>query len=193
MIDKMKKSGITEKRKILKELDKRQSELNKQKEEYAPDKLLAIREATKGRHVFINSLRTDGVILSVNEKAGRCKVMVHGKEVLIPLSGLSEPMDDVVDHKRRGTLQGALTESDVHVPDKINVIGQRVDPALSMIERYLNDASLAGLKQVKIIHGTGTGILAAAIGDFLMEHPLVEEFRKGHSDEGSDGVTIVKL
>ena len=178
---------------MLKELDKRQSELNKQKEEYAPDKLLAVREATKGRNVYVNSLRTDGVILSVNEKAGRCKVLVHGKEVMIPLSGLSEPIADVVDHTRRGTLQRAPAESDIHVPDKINVIGQRVDPALSMIERFLNDASLAGLTQVKIIHGTGTGILAGAISDFLTDHPLVEVFRKGHPDEGSDGVTIVTL
>ena len=193
MIDKMKKSGITEKRKMLKELNKKQRELNRQKEEYAPDTLLAVREATKGRNVYVNSLRAHGVILSVNEKAGRCKVLVQGKEVMIPLSGLSEPIADAVDHTRRVTLQRALTESDVHVPDKINVIGQRVDPALSMIERFLNDASLAGLTQVKIIHGTGTGILAGAIGDFLTDHPLVEAFRKGHPDEGSDGVTIVTL
>jgi DNA mismatch repair protein MutS2 len=195
MIDKAKKAGMAEKRKIVKELDKKQEELKKKKEEYAPEKLLAIKEAREGQSVFINSLRTHGVILSVNEKTGRCKVMVNEKEIMIPLSGLSEPAEDVVENKRRGTLQRAPTglSLDHNIAHEINVIGQRVDPALSKIERYLNDASLAGLKQVKIIHGIGTGILASAIADFLKDHPLVEGFRKGLEEEGSVGVTIVTL
>ncbi len=193
MIDKVKKADITEKRRILKELDKKQSELKKQKQEFAPEKLSVIREAKEGRHVFINSLRTHGVIMSCNEKTGKCKVMVNEKEVMIPLSGLSEAMSDHGKKTDAGVSRYAPAMGDPGVSNEINVIGQRVDPALSMIERYLNDASLAGLKQVKIIHGIGMGILAAAIREFLMEHPLVEEFRKGHEEEGSDAVTIVTL
>jgi DNA mismatch repair protein MutS2 len=193
MIDKVKKADIAGKRKILKELDKKQSELKKQKQEFAPEKLLAIRDATEGRHVFINSLRTNGTILSVNDKTGRCLVMVNGKEITMPLSGLSEADPDTGKENDRGVSKFAPAIMEKHVSDKINVIGLRVDPALSMIERYLNDASLAGLKQVKIIHGIGTGILSGAISDFLNDHPLVDEFRKGHQEEGSEGVTIVTL
>jgi len=193
MIDKVKKAGIAEKRKVLKELDKKQEKLKKKKEEYAPEKILAIKEASKGQRVYIHSLRTHGVIVSINEKTGRCNVMVNEKEIMIPLSGLSEPAPDVGPKIDKGLSKYASESIDSNVSDQINVIGQRVDPALSMIERYLNDASLAGLNQVKIIHGIGTGILAGAISDFLQDHPLVEEFRKGHAEEGSGGVTIVML
>jgi len=82
---------------------------------------------------------------------------------------------------------------DVNVPDELNVVGQRVDPALSVIERYLNDASMADIDHVKIIHGIGTGTLFAAIREFLKDHPLVREWRKGDEDEGGEAVTMVFL
>jgi DNA mismatch repair protein MutS2 len=193
MIDNMKKAGISEKRKILKDLDRTQKELNTRKQEYAPERLSAIKEVRKGQYVFINSLRTHGIILAVNEKTGRCSVMVNEKEVMIPLSGLSESAPDAGKKSDRDVLQFAPTIVDDNISDEINVVGQRVDPALSRIERYLNDASLAGLRQVKIIHGIGTGILSGAVHDFLKGHPLVENFRKGYVEEGSAGVTIVTL
>ena len=52
---------------------------------------------------------------------------------------------------------------------------------------------MAGHKEVKIIHGIGEGILAAAIGEFLEDHPLVESFRRGNEDEGGEAVTMVLL
>jgi DNA mismatch repair protein MutS2 len=77
--------------------------------------------------------------------------------------------------------------------NELNVIGKRVDPSLSLIERFLNDVSLSGIKQVKIIHGIGTGVLASAIRDFLEDHPLVESWRNGDEYEGGEAVTIVFL
>ncbi len=197
MIDEMKQAGISEKRKILKALGKKQKEINNQKEDYAPEKLLAIKMAKKGQQVYINSLRTHGVVISVNEKTDRCSVMVNEKEIMIPLSGLSEAVDTQLENIPIGSGKGerpfAPTSIDNNVSDEINLVGQRVDPALSIIERYLNDASLAGLKQVKIIHGIGSGVLSGAITEFLRDHPLVENFRKGYEEEGSAGVTIVML
>ena len=124
-------------------------------------------------------------------------MMADGKEVMILLSGLYEAVENPPDdrgHSRagRGVLQYALTE-DTLFPDELNVVGQRVDPALSSVERYLNDASMAGLNQVKIIHGIGTGALSSAITEFLNDHPLVGKFRKGKEDEGGEGVTVVFL
>jgi len=82
---------------------------------------------------------------------------------------------------------------DAQHPSELNLIGQRVDPALSRMERFLNDAALSGMKQVVIIHGFGTGVLSRAVRDFLSDHPLVEAFRKGNEDEGGDAVTIAEL
>jgi DNA mismatch repair protein MutS2 len=68
-----------------------------------------------------------------------------------------------------------------------------VDEALFRLDQYLNDAFMAGLPFVRIIHGKGTGTLRRAVHDVLAEHPLVESFRLGDYGEGDYGVTIVEL
>jgi len=68
-----------------------------------------------------------------------------------------------------------------------------VDEALFRLEQYLNDAFMAGLPSVRIVHGKGTGILRQAVHDLLSKHPLVKSFRLGDYGEGDYGVTIVEL
>jgi len=61
------------------------------------------------------------------------------------------------------------------------------------LEKYLDDAYLAGLPWVRIIHGKGTGALRRAVREALAHHPLVAEMRPGEQGEGGDGVTVVRL
>jgi DNA mismatch repair protein MutS2 len=68
-----------------------------------------------------------------------------------------------------------------------------VDEALFRLDRYLNDAFLAGLPTVRVIHGKGTGTLRQAVREELKSHPLVESFRRAGLEEGGDGATIVEL
>ena len=68
-----------------------------------------------------------------------------------------------------------------------------VDEALFRLEQYLNDAFMAGLPSVRIVHGKGTGILRQAVHELLSNHPLVKSFRLGDYGEGDYGVTIVEL
>jgi DNA mismatch repair protein MutS2 len=68
-----------------------------------------------------------------------------------------------------------------------------VDEALFRLDQYLNDAFMAGLPCVRIIHGKGTGTLRRAVHDVLANHPLVASFRLGDYGEGDYGVTIVEL
>ena len=68
-----------------------------------------------------------------------------------------------------------------------------VDEALPKLDRYLNDAYLANLSEIRIIHGIGTGAICKAVRDILSSHPLVESFRAGKQGEGGDGATIVRL
>ncbi len=68
-----------------------------------------------------------------------------------------------------------------------------VDEALFRLDQYLNDAFMAGLPYVRIIHGKGTGTLRRAVHNALAKHPLVESFRLGDYGEGDYGVTIVEL
>src|SRR5690606_21457703 len=71
--------------------------------------------------------------------------------------------------------------------------GARVEEGLAQLERYLDNAYLARLPWVRIIHGKGTGALRDAVRNLLRQHPAVSEFRAGGDGEGGDGVTVAKL
>ena len=68
-----------------------------------------------------------------------------------------------------------------------------VDEALLGLDKYLDDALMAGLSQVRVIHGKGTGTLRRAIQEQLANHPLVKSYQPGGYGEGGAGVTIVEL
>jgi DNA mismatch repair protein MutS2 len=79
------------------------------------------------------------------------------------------------------------------VPMSLDLRGARVDEALTALERYLEDASLAGLAKVTVIHGMGTGALRDAVRSEAAAHPLVKTVRPGERGEGGDGVTVVEV
>jgi DNA mismatch repair protein MutS2 len=76
---------------------------------------------------------------------------------------------------------------------ELDLRGQTVDEATLSLDKYLDDAYLAGLPYVHIIHGKGTGALRRSVREVLENHPLVTEFRRGGPQEGGDGVTVAKL
>lgn len=81
----------------------------------------------------------------------------------------------------------------ISISPEINVIGQNVIDACFAIDKYLDTCFLNGLKQVRIVHGKGTGKLRAGVQTFLKTHPHVKSFRVGTFGEGEMGVTVVEL
>ncbi len=79
------------------------------------------------------------------------------------------------------------------VVDEVRLRRLTVDEAFLKLDKYLNDAFMAGLYQVRVIHGKGTGILRQAVQEQLSRHPLVKSYRMGDYGEGGMGVTIVEL
>ena len=79
------------------------------------------------------------------------------------------------------------------VASSLDLRGARVEEALEALDRYLDDAALAGLQGVVIIHGLGTGALRDAVRNRAGTHPLVTSLRPGERGEGGDGATIIKL
>ena len=79
------------------------------------------------------------------------------------------------------------------VPASLDLRGARVEEALDALDRYLEDASLAGLARVTIIHGMGTGALRDAVRSAAAAHPLTGDVRPGGRGEGGDGATVVSL
>ena len=79
------------------------------------------------------------------------------------------------------------------VASSLDIRGARVDEALDALDRYIDEASLAGMGKVLIIHGQGTGALRDAVRRQAGAHALVTSVRAGHRGEGGDGATIVEL
>jgi DNA mismatch repair protein MutS2 len=79
------------------------------------------------------------------------------------------------------------------VSSSLDIRGAKVEEALEILDRYVDDASLAGLDQVTVIHGMGTGALRDAVRAHAGSHPLVKSWRSGGRGEGGDGATIVTL
>ena len=79
------------------------------------------------------------------------------------------------------------------VPGELHLIGRTTDEARDLLEKYLDDAFLAGLPTVRIIHGKGTGALRRAVEDVLGGHPLIVEHRPGAASEGGGGATVATL
>lgn len=79
------------------------------------------------------------------------------------------------------------------VRSEIDVRGMTVDDALVEVDRYLDEAALAGLPFVRIIHGKGTGALRSAVQNMLSSHHHVSAFRDGEAGEGGTGVTVASI
>jgi DNA mismatch repair protein MutS2 len=76
---------------------------------------------------------------------------------------------------------------------ELNVIGNTVDEALTRLEKFLDEAMTTDLRELRIVHGHGTGQLRRAIGAFLKEHPLVANISTAPQNQGGGGATIVEL
>ena len=77
--------------------------------------------------------------------------------------------------------------------DEVHLRHLTVDEALLKLDKYLNDAFMAGLYRVRVVHGKGTGAVRRMVRQQLAKHPLVKSYRPGDYGEGGDGVTIVEL
>ena len=140
-----------------------------------------------GSQVRVVSLRQQGVVEEISG-AGEASVLVRGVRVRAPLSDLA-PAGEPAAAPRVGW----EVSSRAAVPDRIELIGARIEEALQRLDKFLDDAALAGHEQVRVIHGSGSGRLRAAVGSFLGGHPHVAEHRLEEEVPGGRGVTLVKL
>ena len=141
-----------------------------------------------GATVKVESLGLDGRVRALH--ATDAEVEVRGKRLRVPLSGLRAAPGGERPQSGRVTVH-AVDEGDL--PPDLNVIGRTVDEALSLTERHLDRAVLHELREVRVIHGHGTGALRRSIAGFLQTHPQVARFAPAPREQGGEGVTVVEL
>lgn len=146
-----------------------------------------------GDIVFVRSVGLSGEILSIDEEEQTAEVQVGGFRMQAELAELRrETKAERTAEARRPASQTAALPPTPDVSLSLDMRGWRAADVSDKLERYLNDAYLAGLPYVRLIHGKGTGALRQIVRDLLTKHPLVTSFGGGGQD-GGEGVTIARL
>lgn len=143
-----------------------------------------------GQTVYITTLDQKGQILSTPDQDGNVQVQVGIMKVNANLSDLRQAEDETGPKIKSGR---KVRPRAVSISSELDLRGQNSEEALLETDLYLDNAFLAGLNEVTIIHGKGTGILRNSIHQLLRKHPHVASFRLGKYGEGESGVTVVEV
>ncbi|SEM98976.1 endonuclease MutS2 [Lihuaxuella thermophila] len=152
---------------------------------------VAVAEEIKpGDEVFVHSVNQKGVVV---EALGQdeFQVQVGFLKMKAHLRDLEKRSSKPETGAAKAT--SSIKRSTDHVPPELDLRGKMVEEAIMEIDKYLDDAILAGYKQVALIHGKGTGALRSGVQEFLRKHRSVKSFRLGSHGEGGSGVTIAEL
>ncbi len=192
-LDDLKKMDKEKIRETIKQAEKTQRHLHEEQRKYERDKSESFKteEIAKGDVLFIRSLGYDATVVEVLPRHDRLRVRAGNMEIEVPVSEAEIKKGKVIPVVRHDN--DRTDKSYEMVSSRINLIGSRVEEAISKLEPFLNHAALAGFNEVIIIHGIGKGLLARAVKEHLEGHPLVANFRRGEQSEGGAGVTIVFL
>lgn len=174
-------------RKRLKEISHKISEISRR---FSPEEVKTVEQIQLGDVVKIRSLNLSGKVLDIDNE--RARIQTDTVQIEAKINDLEkmqfwqnkERKINIITHPER---DGEATQK------KLDIRGLRVDEAIPLIERFLNELSLSEFSTGVIIHGIGKGILRDSAREFLKDHPLVKTFSKGSPQEGGDAVTIVEL
>ena len=145
-----------------------------------------------GDTVRLADIDKTGVVMALPDKNGQVLVRAGIIETRVPIANLRLEKPKTAESDRRRSTAG-VSRAERAVKSEVDLRGMNADEALFETDRFLDAAVMAGLGQVTLIHGKGTGVLRAAIHAHLKTHPSVAEFRLGAYGEGETGVTVVTL
>ncbi len=156
---------------------------------------LSLPKIRVGDKVRLKELNQFGEVLSIN-KSKKAPLKIRVRNMVMQVSYDEVEFCPPVGGDTPNLSASVLDVQDLKagvVKTEINLRGKTVTDALDETDKYLDDAFLAGLSTVRIIHGKGTGALRGAIQEFLCEHPLVVDFREAPLNQGGAGVTTISL
>ena len=148
-----------------------------------------LKNVKPGDLVIIISLDQEATVLTMPDKSGKVQVQAGIMKMKVPLTDLAAEKQPV--KKESKTITTHTVKRSVSAKTEIDVRGMMLEEALYAVDKYLDEAILASLHTVTIIHGKGTGILRSGINEYLKKHPQIAEYRLGRYGEGENGVTVV--
>ena len=149
-----------------------------------------------GESVKVHSLNLTGTVSSLPDAKGNMWIQMGILRSQIHISDLEiieEPMTMTEKQRQRTSTSKMKMGKSMSVSPEINLLGKTVDEALAELDKYLDDAYLAHLSPVRIVHGKGTGALRTGIHSYLKRLKYVKSYRLGAFGEGDAGVTIVEF
>ena len=167
----------------------------KVKNDMPTHKVLKPTQIKPGDSVKVVSMGLKGTVSSLPDKNGNLFVqcgIIRSKVSLNDLVLIEE--ETINTGKMQRSSSGKLKMSKSYsISTEINLLGRTVDEALSELDKYLDDAYLAHLPSVRVVHGKGTGALRSAVHNYLRKNRVVKNYRLGEYGEGDAGVTIVEF
>ncbi len=162
--------------------EKRAQRFDKNKKRYR------LEDFRKGDRVYVKQLDREADVIDIQTK--QKKVMIQSGTMKIAM----KPQDLVKIQKEKPKREKTIVKgTTANVKTELDLRGRTVDESIFALEQFISDAIMAGKKEVRIIHGMGTGRVRAAVQDYLKKSNLVSSYRYGKPDEGGTGATIVKL
>ena len=165
-------------------------EVQKPKKTYKPS------DFRLGESVKVLSMNLTGTVNSLPDSKGNLFVQMGILRSQVHISDLEiieEPMSITAKQMRRTSSGKMKMGKSMHISPEINLLGKTVDEAIAELDKYLDDAYLAHLSPVRIVHGKGTGALRQGVHNYLKRQKHVKSFRLGAFGEGDAGVTIVEF
>ena len=152
-------------------------------------------DITIGMNVFVIPLAKEGTITSLPNASLEVEVQVGSLKTNISIDKLMKIKNKENNKKvtSNTSFKNAVAHKSKSISPEINVIGLNIEEATQIVDKYLDDANLSKLENVRIVHGKGTGKLKTGIHTFLKKHPHVKSFRMGTYGEGEMGVTVITL
>lgn len=160
-----------------------------------PKKELTAKDLSLGDTVKVLSMNLKGTVSSHPDSKGFLFVqmgIIRSKVHISDLELIDEPVINTPGLSRTGAGKIRMSKSS-SVSTEINLLGKTVDEAIAELDKYLDDAYIAHLKSVRVVHGKGTGALRKGVHNYLKRQKHVDSFRLGEFGEGDAGVTIVEF
>lgn len=148
-----------------------------------------------GDPVFVHTLSLDGTVTSLPNTKGDLTVQMGILNSVVNIKDLDllEKQQEKPATPKRGKSNRSNINKAATISSEINLLGKTVDEAVAELDKYLDDAYMSGVHQVRVIHGKGTGALRAGIHSYLKRQKHVKSYRLGVFGEGEAGVTIVEF